>query len=52
MGMNILTYNIKHYRMQSPALFKNIFKFCTFLHKYSNNFPYFSKNGMHAHFLE
>ena len=52
MGVNILTYNIKYYRMQSPALFKNIFKFFIFLHKFSNILPFFLENGMQGHFLE
>ena len=38
--------------MQSPALFQNIFKFCTFLPKFSNIFPFFAlfflKNRTHA----
>ena len=45
--VNILTYNIKYYHMQSPALFKNIFKFCTFLTKFSNILPFFKK--LHAY---
>ena len=43
------------YRMQSPALFQNIFKFCTFLLKFFNIFPFFlaffhpiSENCTHA----
>ena len=42
-------------RTQSPALFQNIFKFCTFLPKFSNIFPFltiffplFLKNCTHA----
>ena len=27
---------------QSPALFQNIFKFCTYLPKFSNIFPFFN----------
>ena len=39
------------YRTQSPALFQNIFKFFTFLPKFSNILPFFAlslKNHMHA----
>ena len=39
--------HIKYYRMQSPALFKNILKFCTFLPKFSNILPFFQK--LHAY---
>ena len=34
--------------MQSPALFQNIFKFCTFLPKFSNILPFFA---LFKHFL-
>ena len=39
------------YRTQSLALFQNIFKFCTFLRKFSNILPFFAlfmKNCTHA----
>ena len=37
-------YKILYNRVKSPALFKNIFKFCTFLPKFSNLLPFFWKN--------
>ena len=44
-----------NYHMQSPVLLQNIFKFCTFLPKFSNIFPFFNisvsfflKNCTHA----
>ena len=40
--------------MREVALFQNIFKFCTFLPKFSNILPFFSlflKNRMHTRTL-
>ena len=39
----ILAVYCVYYSMQSPAIFQNIFKFCTFLCKFSNILPFFWK---------
>ena len=45
----LAVYCIQIYCMQSPSLFQNTFKFCTFLPKFSNIFPsLFLKNCMHV----